>query len=217
MKDNSTLRTGYWLSLLVLLMGVAYFGLLTVALASAGMPPVEPYQSLIGIVTLLVAPCMILLWAAVHYVTPAGKRAFSLGSLALMAIFATLTSINRYNALTAVPQAMAMGEIDGLEWFLPYGSHSIMLAMENLAWGFYYGLACLCLAPAFGRGGLEKAVFWTLIASGGVSLASALGYVLNNLLLSVLGPLAWGPGLILLTGLWMRWFKKQMPTQESIE
>jgi hypothetical protein len=116
-----------------------------------------------------------------------------------------------------VPQAIAMGETDGLEWFLPYGSPSIMLAMENLAWGYYYGLACLCLAPVFRKGGLERAAFWTLIASGGLSLAAALGHVLNSLALSVLGPPAWGPGLILLTGLWMRWFKVQISTQESVK
>jgi hypothetical protein len=207
-KNDGTLGLGYWLSLLVLVLGLAYFGVLVASLASAGSPSVEPYQSLISIVTLLTAPCMILLWVVIHQVTPAGKREFSLGSLILIAIFATLTSINRYNALTTVSQAIAMGRTDELEWFLPYGRPSIMLAMEVLAWGFYYGLACLCLAPVFGKGGLERAIFWTLIASGGLSFAAILGHVLNNPLFTMLGAVAWGPGLILLMGLWMRWFKK---------
>ena len=124
-------------------------------------------------------------------------------------IFATPASINRYNALIVVSQAMAMGKTDGLEWFLPYGSPSIMAAMEVLAWGFYYGLACLCLAPVFGKDRLEKAIFWTLIASGGLSLVAVLAQVLNSLPLSMAGVLAWGPGVILLTVLWARWFKVQ--------
>jgi hypothetical protein len=217
MVNGGTLRLGYWLSLLVLVMGVTYLAIVIAAIASGGMPSDDPYSGLISIVTLLVAPCMILLWAVIYQVTPAGKRAFSLGSLVLMAIFATLTSINRYNALTTVPQATAMGVSEGLEWFLPYGRPSIMLAMEVLAWGYYYGLACLCLAPVFGRDRLERAVFWTLIASAGLSLVSPLGHILNNPLFTMLGALAWGPGLILLTGLWMRWFKAQMPAQEPVQ
>jgi hypothetical protein len=205
----STLRVGYWLSLLGLLLGVAYFGLVIAALVSGDFPPVGVYQSLISVVTLFSVPGIVLLWVVIHQVTPAEKQVFSLGSLVLMTIFATLTSLNRYNALTTVPQATAMGKTDGLEWFLPYGWPSIMAAMEVLAWGFYYGLACLCLAPVFGKTKLEKGIGWTLVTSGGLSLVAALGQVVNSALLNMVGILAWGPGFILLLALWMRWFKKQ--------
>ena len=209
MKIDGTPRIGYWLSLLGLLLGLAYFGLVIAALASGNFPPVGLLQILLNVVFLPIIPAMVLLWVIVHQVTPAEKQAFSLGSLVLVAICATLTSINRYNALTVVPQATAMGVSDGLEWFLPYGWPSIMAAMEVLAWGFYYGLACLCLAPVFGKDRLEKAIFWTLIASGGLSLVAVLAQVLNSLLLSMAGVLAWGPGVILLMVLWALWFKVQ--------
>ena len=208
MKIEGTLRFGYWLSLLGLLLGLAYLGLVIAALASGNFPPVGLVQSLLNIGILLLIPCLVLLWVIIHQVTPAEKQAFSLGSLVLMIIFATPASINRYNALIVVSQAMAMGKTDGLEWFLPYGGPpSIMVAMEVLGWGFYYGLACLCLAPVFGKDRLEKAIFWTLIASGGLSLISVLGQVLNSIPLNSLGVLAWGPGFILLTVLWARWFR----------
>jgi hypothetical protein len=209
MKSDHTLELGYWLSLLVLLLGLAYLGLVIAALASGSFPPVGLCQTLMNVVILLTIPCLVLLWVIVHQVTPAEKQAFSLGSLVLMTIFATFASINRYNALTVVLQATAMGKSEGLEWFLPYGWPSIMAAMEVLAWGFYYGLACLCLAPVFGKNRLEKTIFWTLIASGGLSFFAVLGQVLNSVPLSALGILAWGPGAILLMVLWAQWFKKQ--------
>ena len=209
MKTKGTLRIGYWLSLFGLLLGLAYFGLVIAALASGTFPPVGLCQTLMNVVIMLTIPSMVLLWVTIHQVTPAEKQVFSLGSLVLLAVFATPVSINRYNALTIVPQAMAMGKSEGLEWFLPYGGPSIMAAMEVLSWGFYYGLACLCLAPVFGGNRLEKAIFWTLIASGGLSLFSILGQVLNSIPLSMPGVLAWGPGVILLTVLWARWFKVQ--------
>jgi hypothetical protein len=56
--------------------------------------------------------------------------------LAYILIFATLTSINRYVALTVVRQSLAAGNTDGLQWFLPYTWPSIMLA----------GSVCLAIA-----------------------------------------------------------------------
>jgi hypothetical protein len=202
-------RIGYWLSLFSVLLGLAYLGLAIAALASGTFPPAGLCQTLMNVVIMLTIPSVVLLWVVVHQVTPAGKQVFSLGSLVLLAIFATPTSINRYNALTIVPQAMTMGRTEGLQWFLPYGGPSIMVAMEMLSWGIYYGLACLCLAPVFGGNRLEKAISWTLIASGGLSFVSILGQVLNNVLLSMPGVLAWGPGLILLTVLLALWFRAQ--------
>ena len=210
MKTNGTLDIGYWLARLGLFLGLAYLGLVIVALASGNFPPVGLLQSLMNVGVLLTIPVMVLLWVIVHQVTPPERQVFSLGSLALMIIFAVPASINRYNALIVVSQATAMGRTDGLEWFLPYGGPpSIMVAMEVLGWGFYYGLACLCLAPVFGKDRLEKAIFWTLIASGGLSLVAVLAQVLNSIPLSMAGVLAWGPGTIVLMVLWARWFKKQ--------
>jgi hypothetical protein len=206
-NGKSAYRLGFYLSWYGLLMGVIYLGLIIAASVSGGLPPAEPYQSLISAVTFLSIPGLILLWVVVHQITPKEKQVFSLASLVLMTIFATLTSINRYTALTVVPQAMRMGKTDGLEWFLPYGWPSIMAAMEVLAWGFYYGLACLCLAPVFGNGKLERAIFWTLVASGVFSLISTIGQVLNSIPLNMAGILAWGPGFILLLVLWVFWFR----------
>lgn len=202
-------RLGFYLSCFNLLMGVIYLGLIIAASLSGGLPPSEPYQSLISAVTFLSIPGLILLWVVVHQVTPKEKQVFSLASLVLMTIFATLTSINRYTALTVVSQAMRMGKTDGLEWFLPYGWPSIMAAIEVLAWGFYYGLACLCLAPVYVNGKLERAIFWTLIASGVCSLISTIGQALNSVPLNMVGILAWGPGFILLLMLWAFWFRNR--------
>lgn len=55
-------------------------------------------------------PGLILLWVVVHQVAPKEKQVFSLASLVLMTIFATLISVNRYTALTVVSQAMRMGK-----------------------------------------------------------------------------------------------------------
>lgn len=174
-----------------------------------GLPPIEPYSSFISIVTLLSMPIMVLLWVAIHEAIPAERKLFSLGSLIFIAIFATLTSINRYNALTVVPQAQSLGMTQGLEWFMPYGWPSIMAAMEVEAWGFYLGFAMIVLAFAFTGGKLEKGISITLIICGLLCLVSVVGQFLNNALMIMIGMSAWGPGLSLLAILWLIWFKRK--------
>lgn len=202
-------RFGFWLALLNLAGGLLYFTLVALAALAGGLPPVEPYQTLVSAVTFLSIPGIVLLWVTLHRLTPIPQQLFSQASLVMIIIFATLTSINRYNSLTVVPQALALNQTRGLEWFQPYGWPSIMAAMEVLAWGFYFGLACLSLAPAFWNSNrLEKTIAWVLLACGSLSLLSALGQALNNIPLNLLGILAWGPGFAILMALLMAWFKK---------
>jgi hypothetical protein len=208
-------RLGYWLSSIALILTVVYLCTVLAILLFDKIPPGEPYQSLVSLITLVSVPVLIWLWVIIYASTEPEKHIFSLGSLALMIIFGTLTSLNRYVSLTVIPQALALGKTEGMSWFQPYGWPSIMAAMEVLAWGFYLGLAFFCLAPAFYEGKTERWIFWTLIISGVFCLAAALGQVLNSPLLNMLGIVAWGPGLIILLLLLMRWFR-QLSNSQSV-
>lgn len=199
--------TGYWTSLLGVSLTLIYLTAVAGMFISGAIPPAEPYLSIISAVSLASAPALIFLWVNLHNSVPPMQKVFTQTSLALMVIFATLTSINRYVAMTVVPQSMKLGITDGLNWFMPYGWPSIMAAIEVLAWGFFLGLAFLFLAPVFRTGRLELAIFWTLIGSGIFSLIAVLGQVLNSVVLNMLGIIAWGPGLILLFALLACWFK----------
>ncbi len=80
--------------------------------------------------------------------------------------------------------------------------------MEVLAWGFFFGVACLVLAPVFSCRKPESGIFWTLILTGVLSLLAALGQVSHPSPLSVAGPVAWGPGLALAVVLIVIRFRK---------
>jgi hypothetical protein len=202
---------GFWTGMVGVALGAAYMAAMAALfISNTGFPPVEPYQTVISVVSIFSAPAMVFFWAILYIATPTEKKVFSLASLALIIIFATLTSINRYVSLTVVRQSYLLGKTEGLEWFLPYNWPSIMAAMEVLAWGFFLGLACLCLAPVFGAERLERAIFWTLLVSGGLCLLAALGQVLNSVPLNLLGIIAWGPGITLAFVLIALWFRRGM-------
>jgi hypothetical protein len=112
--------------------------------------------------------------------------------------------------MSLVPQALAAGKTEGLDWFLVYGELSIMADIEVLAWGGFLGLAMLFLAPVFRREKLELAVFWTLIISGTLCLIGVVGKALNIVTFTFIGLAGWGLGLSIFLGLMVFWFKERL-------
>ena len=208
-------RIGFWSGLVLVILGVIYLGLITVSMSSgSGFPPVEPFQTIFNVLVLITAVWMVFFWSILHQAAPVERKPFSRASFAMIVIFAALTSINRYVGLTVVKQSIASGTTNGLQWFLPYGWPSVMLALEFLAWGFFFGLACLCLAPVFVNGKLEHAIFWTLILTGILSLLAALGLVIGSNALSFTpytfaGMMGGGPGLTTSVILLVIWFYRK--------
>jgi hypothetical protein len=212
-------RIGFWSGIVLVILGLAYLSLIMIMMASgSGFPPVEPFQTMVNALILITAVWMVFFWVILYQVTPPERRIFSQASFALIIIFAALTSINRYVGLTVVKQSLASGISDGLQWFLPYGWPSVMLALEFLAWGFFFGLACLCLSPVFTNGRLERAIFWALIATGTLSIFAGVGQVIgsNDQALNPFtfaGIMGWGPGLTTVALLLVFWFRKESKVQ----
>jgi hypothetical protein len=214
MVSSQIRRVGFWSGIVLVMLGLAYLGLvITMMLSKSGFPPSESFQTIFNVLILLTAVWMVFFWTILHQAAPAERKVFSEASLLLIVIFATLTSINRYVGLTVVRQSLASGDTNGLHWFMPYAWPSIMLALEFLAWGFFFGLACLCLAPVFTSGKFEHLIFWVLIVTGILSLLAALGQVIGSSTLSfnpftLAGTIGWGPGLTLAVALITVWFRK---------
>jgi len=197
-KNLSALKAGFWSASFGAVLGIIYMLLLAILQFSrAGFPPPEPYQSLIGTVILITAPTLLVLMTAIHYYADEGQRVFSLSAFAFMILFAAMTSINRFVALTVVRQSVLAGDGAGLELILPYHWPSVMLSLEIMGWGFFLGLAFIAVAPVFHGGKLERWIFWTFLISGLLCFVSGFGIVLNVQSLIMVGILAWGPGLTL--------------------
>ncbi len=207
-------RIGFWSGIVFVGLGFIYLGLIVLMLLlGLGFPPTEPFLTMFNILILLTAVWMVLFWTILNYAAPAERKIFSQASMALIVIFAALTSINRYVGLTVVRQSLTSGDTNGLQWFMPYSWPSIMLAIEYLAWGVFFGIACLCLAPAFRGGRLGNSIFWVLIFTGIMSLLAPIGQAVGSNHLdfnpfTFAGMLGWGPGLTTAAALITIWFKK---------
>jgi hypothetical protein len=97
--------------------------------------------------------------------------------------------------------------VAGINWFLPYGDHSIMLGLEFLGWSWFLGLAFLFAAPLFSGGTLQRWLRGLSLLYGLLALVSAIGFLLNSML-SLLGFVAWGGVLVILTALLAVYFRQ---------
>jgi hypothetical protein len=119
-------------------------------------------------------------------------------------------SINRFVQLTVIQQSLPDVPADLIR-FLPYGSGSVMSALEVLGWGFFSSLAALFVAPLFSSSPLNKTIRWLFILYAIFSFMSVISFATNILIPT--GPLAWGPILLalsILLSVYFRKFEKQV-------
>jgi hypothetical protein len=200
---------GFWSALFNTLGGIIYF-LVILGLVLTGQftfPPSGGVQLFGGIISLIFCPLIVILMASLHAVTVPEKKVFSQSSLAFTLLFAISVSINRFTQLGVVRQSIAAGTTEGLNWFLPYGDHSIMFGLEMMGWGWFLGLALLAAAPIFSKGKLQGWIKWLLVVYGVLGIISSAGFLAASPI-SAIGFIAWGLILFIITGLLMVYFRR---------
>lgn len=191
---------GFWSALIATITGALYFLVILTALVTGQItfPPSNWMQLFGGISSLALCPVLVVIMACIHSITPPEKKVFSRISLAFTLLFAMVVSINRFTQLGVVRQSIASGNLEGVDWFLPYDDHSIMLGLEMMGWGWFLGLAMLFAAPLFAKGKLEIWLRGLAISYGVLGLISSIAYLLESPL-SVIGFFAWGLVLFIIT------------------
>ncbi len=202
-------RIGFTAALINTAGGILYFLAILWSIITGRFvfPPGEGLQLFGGIMSLIFCPAIVIMMAGLHAVTPAPKKVLSQVSLGFTLLFALAVSINRFSQLGVVRRAAAAGKVEGLSWFLAYGDYSIFLGLEYLGWAWFLGLALLFAAPIFPKKGRDGWIRWLMVLYGVLGLVSALGFLLGNWL-SILGFVAWGVVLFVITGLLMGFFSE---------
>jgi hypothetical protein len=196
---------GFWSALLTTLGGIAYFLVIVGALFTGQFtfPPAEALQLFGGISSLLFCPVLVILFACLHTVTPVEKKVFSQISLGFALLFALAVSINRFTQLGVVRQSLGSGTVQGVDWFLPYGDHSVMLGLEMMGWGWFLGLAFLFAAALFSDPWLRGlSILYAVLG-----ITSSVAYLLASPL-SAVGFVAWGLVLFIVTALLAVYFRR---------
>ena len=199
------LKTGFWASVIVAILGAIYLVLLALSSITSGLPPREPYLTLLNILVLICGPALVFWSICIYEICPIEQRIFGMSSVVLMGLFAAMTGINRFVALTVVRQSTST---ENLALIMPYGWPSVMLALEILGWGFFMGLAIIAAAFIFRGSRLQSVIFWTMLVSGILCVSAAVTMIAGNMNLMLLGAIGWGPGLTLAAILTAIFFRK---------
>jgi hypothetical protein len=180
--SNSVL--GRWSSFAVFLVGVAYFIALLIGFTTRGLSAaiVDPLLAIMELLTLLVAPILLVMMAAVRRRAPEALQAVSSLAFAFMTLTTGLTSAVHFVALTATRQ---LGNAL-LVW------PSSAYAVELLAWDGFLGLSLVFAAFTFQPGGRERHVRRGLLACGLLCLLGIVGPVVGNMRLQLVGVFAYG-------------------------
>ena len=176
-------RLGFWSSAAIVGIGVAYVFALAAGFARHGFrePIGDPILAVMEVLTLLSAPPLVTLMAAVHDRAAPGRKALGLTALSFAILCAGTTSAVHFIELTASRQLGG----GGIAW------PSRAYAAELLAWDVFLGLALVFAATVFEGVGPERAVRRGLLICGFLCLAGTVGPLVGNMRLQLVGVLGY--------------------------
>ena len=183
MNMTSGNRLGSWSAFAVFLTGVAYLVTLTIGFTVYGLnePIVDPILAVMEVLTLMSAPFIVVMMAAIHDYASIDRKIYGLVALAFAILFVGMTSAVHFVELTALRQRGT----GGIVWPSPE------YAVESLAWNLFLGLALLFASPVFDSVGAEQGVRRGLLISGVLCVAGIIGPAIGFMRLQLVGVLGY--------------------------
>ncbi len=184
---DNTQRLGFLASAGLALVGVGYVVVVGFGIAQAGLdkPITDPTLAVMEAITLVSAPLIVILMAAVCCLASPERKVFGVLALAFGTIMAGLTSGVHFTALTAGRQT----DFTTLEW------PSTLYAVELLAWDVFLGLALVFAAPVFAGPGCCARARLTLFATGVLCLLGGVGPIVGSMAVQRIGIIGYGVAL----------------------
>jgi len=174
---------GMWSCYLVFTLALAYVPTMAAGFVAGGglsAPIRDPYLAVMELLILLLAPALVVAFAALyHYASPSGKT-LSLSALVLVALMAGMTVCVHFVVLSVgrqVNETTLPGFARLFSWTWP----SMIYALDIAAWDFCLGIALVLVAPVFSGSRLARWVRYGAILSGLLCLAGLTGAILGNM------------------------------------
>jgi len=158
---------GRWSSFAVFLVGAAYIVALVIGFTTRWLPApiVDPLLAIMETLTLIAAPLMLVMMAAIHGRASDDRKTAGSVAFAFMILTTGMTSVVHFVELTAMRQ---LGSAS-LVWPSP------AYALELLAWDVFLGLSLVFAAFTFEDSGRECRVRRGLLVCGMLCLVGVVG------------------------------------------
>jgi hypothetical protein len=191
LQDRALGRVAAWTTFILSMAYAVASGLGFLSLGSPEDAIGDPYLSIMALLIILMAPCLVVAMVAVHAYASPELKSYASAALAFMILLAGTTSAVNFALLTVGRQADA-AQSPWLSLFLPYKWPAAAYALDIFAWDWFFALSMLCAAPVFRKDGLEKAVRILMIVSAVLSLLGLLWLLVSPVQAILIGILGWG-------------------------
>lgn len=197
-----------WASSLLFFGGSAYAAIVAVGIWSYGLnrPIGEPLLAVMEILTLLMAPLIIVMMAAVHACASAEKKTNTLVALTFAVLLAGITTSVHFVELTALRQ---LGPA-GLVWPSP------LYAVELLAWDVFLGLSLIFAASAFRGDRLRDIVRRLMHVSGTMCICGVVGPATGHMRFQFIAVVGYGLVFPTVCLFLARWFQRELLAPASL-
>lgn len=204
---TSSSVAGQWSSFAVFLVGVAYGVTLIIGFTTRGLsaPIVDPLLAVMEVLTMIAAPLLVVVMAAIHGRASDDRRLAGAVAFAFMVLATGITSVVHFVELTAMRQLGSAG----LVWPSP------IYAAELLAWDVFVGLSLVSASLALEDSGEVRHVRRSLLLCGMLCLAGGVGPVVGSMRLQLVGVFGYGGVLPIVCLLVSRLFRADHPTSLS--
>ncbi len=191
----------------VVVLELLYVGALSAGLATLPTPddPIsDPWFTLMELLILALVPAFVVLMVAVEAYAAREDKVYARAAVVFMAMMGVVTACVHFSILTLSWQLA----FEGYEHVFAFRWPSVVYALDILAWDVFFALSVLCAAMVFRGAGLERAIRWLLLASGGLALAGLIGVPAGDMMLRNIGILGYvgtmTPAAGLMAWLWIR-------------
>jgi hypothetical protein len=208
---------GMWSCYLVFALGLAYVPTMVagfVAVGGLSAPIPDPYQAAMELMILLLAPALVVAFAALYRYASPSRKTLSLSALVLVALMAGITICVHFVVLTVGRQANET-TLPGFGLLFSWTWPSMTYALDIASWDFCLGLALLLIAPVFSGSRLARWVRYGAILSGVLCLAGITGAVIGNMTYRDIGILGYGGVLPVVALLMGRLFSRTPASEEQ--
>ena len=125
-------------------------------------------------------PVAVILFGSFHDYASGDKKILTRIALCAMVAAMVLGNQMYFVHFSAAQQSIAKGVFAGLEQFVEWNPDSVIMASGTLGWTFFFGLACIFVAPIFSGGRLERGLRYASLICGSCGILGWLGSLLDS-------------------------------------
>lgn len=177
----------------------AFFGFLYVLglcvnLATSGSiyPAGSDVKSVSAVIALVWNVALVVLFVTLQREAHPARAVLAETALVFAVLVCAVSASSWFLALTALPRLARSADPALAGLFDPYNESSLAYALEHLGWGLFFGLAAVLAGFSLSAKDVSPWLRWSLVLTGVLSLAHALGVAAGHAGLIALGSVSWG-------------------------